>query len=49
MHLYKHTKKCYTNVEPIFLNSSDCFIKVETVEIYVNGGHRKYSVSLWVI
>ena len=42
MHLYKHTENCYTDVEPVFLNSSDCFIKVETIDITKNIGHGKY-------
>ena len=42
MHLYKHTENCYTDVEPVFLNSSDCLRKVETIDITVNIGHGKY-------
>ena len=29
-------------MEPLFLNSSDCFIKVQTVDITVNVGLSKY-------
>ena len=41
MHLNKHTKN--TDVEPLFLNPSDCFIKVQTANIIVNVGLSKYS------
>ena len=40
MHSYKHTKN--TDVEPLFLNPSDCFIKVQTADIIVNVGLGKY-------
>ena len=43
IHLYKHTENCYTDEEPLFLNSSDCFIKVLTTDITVNVRLSKYS------
>ena len=44
MHLYKHTKNCYnTDVELLFFNSSDCFIKIQTADITGNVGLSKYS------
>lgn len=35
MHLYKHMKNCYTY---LMLNSSNCFIKIQTANITVNVG-----------
>ena len=37
-----HTENCYTDMEPLFLNSSDCFTKVQTADITVNVGLSKY-------
>lgn len=38
IHLYKHTKNCYIAVESLFLNSSDRFLKLQTVDITVSVG-----------
>ena len=42
MHLYEHTKYFHTDVEPLFLNSSNCFIKVLIDNETVNVGLSKY-------